>query len=54
MDVEVYYIKGNISLESDRQEIISKVKSRFGKLNVLVNNAGVAPKVRADILEVTP
>jgi NAD(P)-dependent dehydrogenase (short-subunit alcohol dehydrogenase family) len=54
MSVEVCYVKGNIALEADRQEIVKKVKARFGKLNVLVNNAGVAPKVRADILEVTP
>jgi 3-oxoacyl-[acyl-carrier protein] reductase len=54
MSVEVCYAKGNIALEADRQEIVKKVKSSFGKLNVLVNNAGVAPKVRADILEVTP
>jgi NAD(P)-dependent dehydrogenase (short-subunit alcohol dehydrogenase family) len=30
---------------------VEEVKKRWGKLNVLVNNAGVAPKVRADILE---
>lgn len=54
MDVEVYYAKGNIALEADRVRILETAKERFGKLNVLVNNAGVAPKVRADILEVTP
>ncbi|WP_373524100.1 3-ketoacyl-ACP reductase [Aquiflexum sp.] len=52
--VEVYYAKGNIALEADRIGIIETSKRRFGKLNVLVNNAGVAPRVRADILEVTP
>ena len=54
MDVEVYYAKGNIALEADRVRILETAKVRFGKLNVLVNNAGVAPKIRADILEITP
>src|SRR3546814_14112489 len=32
---------------------MDKVKAHFGQLNVLVNNAGVAPKERKDILEAT-
>jgi NAD(P)-dependent dehydrogenase (short-subunit alcohol dehydrogenase family) len=31
--------------------MLDAIRERFGRLNVLVNNAGVAPKVRADILE---
>jgi NAD(P)-dependent dehydrogenase (short-subunit alcohol dehydrogenase family) len=31
--------------------MLSEIRDRFGSLNVLVNNAGVAPQVRADILE---
>ena len=30
-----------------------QVKDHFGKLHVLVNNAGIAPKERKDILEAT-
>jgi NAD(P)-dependent dehydrogenase (short-subunit alcohol dehydrogenase family) len=33
--------------------MLHEIKTRFGCLNVLVNNAGVAPKTRADILEAT-
>jgi len=54
LGVDVYYIQGNIALSEDRHRIIEKLEGHFGKLNVLVNNAGVAPRVRADILEVTP
>src|SRR5690606_34190989 len=36
-----------------RQQIIDQIRSHFGRLNVLVNNAGVAPKERKDILEAT-
>ena len=50
---DVIYCKGNIALSGDRKNILQQVKDHFGKLNVLVNNAGVAPKERKDILEAT-
>ena len=49
--VEVLYCKTDISASQDRNALIRKVQEHFGRLDVLVNNAGVAPKVRADILE---
>jgi NAD(P)-dependent dehydrogenase (short-subunit alcohol dehydrogenase family) len=51
--VNVIYCQGNIGEGSDRQNIIDKVKSNFGQLNILVNNAGVAPKKRNDVLKTT-
>lgn len=48
---DVLYCQGDVSLTEDRKKIIGQVKKHFGKLNVLVNNAGVAPKERKDILE---
>jgi len=36
-----------------RAAALAQVEQAFGRLDVLVNNAGVAPKVRADILEAT-
>ncbi len=53
LNVQVCYAPGNISLTEDRKAILKAVKENFGKIDVLVNNAGVAPRMRADILEVT-
>ena len=50
---DVLYCQGDVSLTTDRKKIIEQVKEHFGKLHVLVNNAGVAPKERKDILEAT-
>jgi NAD(P)-dependent dehydrogenase (short-subunit alcohol dehydrogenase family) len=49
--VEVYYCQADISESADRSRLIDFAREKFGSLNVLVNNAGVAPNVRADILE---
>lgn len=49
--VSVLYCQGDITSVSDRVEAIETIKESFGGLNVLVNNAGVAPKKRADILD---
>jgi 3-oxoacyl-[acyl-carrier protein] reductase len=49
----VIYCQGSISSTEDRKKIIQKVKDHFGRLNVLVNNAGIAPKERRDVLETT-
>jgi 3-oxoacyl-[acyl-carrier protein] reductase len=51
MGAEVLYCLADVSNPEGRQRMLAEVKARFGRLNVLVNNAGVAPKVRADILE---
>ncbi|MBN7810248.1 3-ketoacyl-ACP reductase [Algoriphagus sp. H41] len=50
--VRVVYFPGNIAEKTDRESILSGVRETFGTLNFLVNNAGVAPRVRADVLEV--
>jgi len=51
MGAEVLYCSGDVSSAEDRAAMLAEIKERFGRLDVLVNNAGVAPKVRADILE---
>lgn len=50
-NVEVLYAQGDIGVAASRRKIIETVSDRFGRLDVLVNNAGIAPKLRADILE---
>lgn len=53
LGADVIYCQGSIAEASDRIMMLSKIKAHFGRLNLLVNNAGVAPSVRADILEAT-
>jgi len=49
----VLYVKGNIGESVDRKNIINSTLNSFGRIDVLVNNAGVAPKIRTDVLEIT-
>ncbi len=46
-------VQGDITQAEDRTAALTKIEEVFGRLDVLVNNAGVAPKVRADITEAT-
>src|SRR5690349_18845442 len=46
---DVIYCRGDIASASDRENILQHVRKHFGRLHVLVNNAGVAPKERRDI-----
>ena len=41
--VDAISIQADVSSSSDCKEAISKVKEAFGKVNILVNNAGIAP-----------
>ena len=50
---EMSYWSGSIADESDRARFVDGVIQKYGRIDVLVNNAGVAPKVRNDILQMT-
>jgi 3-oxoacyl-[acyl-carrier protein] reductase len=44
------YVRGDIASAADRGRIVAAIRERFGAVNALVNNAGRAPRVRADLL----
>jgi NAD(P)-dependent dehydrogenase (short-subunit alcohol dehydrogenase family) len=45
--------RADISSGNDRRKLVEFAKKEFRRLDLLVNNAGVTPDVRADILEAT-
>ncbi|MEI7437709.1 MAG: SDR family NAD(P)-dependent oxidoreductase, partial [bacterium] len=49
----VLYWRGDVTSAADRDAALDAGEQAFGALQILVNNAGVAPKVRADILVAT-
>lgn len=51
--IDCTYIPCNIAVQADRVHILEEIAARYGRLDVLVNNAGVAPVVRLDLLETT-
>lgn len=50
--LDVTYVSGDVSSASDRKRLVDTAAS-FGDVAALVNVAGIAPKVRADILEMS-
>ena len=47
------YIPCDISKSEDRERFFDEIHRRCGRLDLLVNNAGVAPRERLDILQTT-
>ena len=53
MGIDCAYVQANIGSADDRKKILDGALAAFGRVDVLVNNAGVAPKVRADLLDMS-
>ena len=53
LGAELLYLKGSVANAEDRANLVESTVERFGEIHVLVNNAGVGPKVRSDLLDMT-
>lgn len=53
LNSEFTYVQGDLSKKEDREAFVKTAINKYGKIDILVNVAGVAPKVRTDILEMT-
>ncbi len=53
LEGEFTYFQGDLSRDESRRAYVDLAMEKYGRIDILVNVAGVAPKVRADILEMT-
>lgn len=53
LEGEFTYVAGDIGNEADRERFVNTALEKYGHVDILVNVAGVAPKVRADLLTMT-
>ena len=51
LGAKVLFVRTDISADADRRVLMDAIRASFGRLDALINNAGVAPTVRADILD---
>jgi NAD(P)-dependent dehydrogenase (short-subunit alcohol dehydrogenase family) len=47
-------VQADVASESDRERLIAATLERFGRIDVLVNNAAITSPGRLDLLEATP
>ena len=48
-----HYVQGTLDNRQDRERLVQETIERFGRIDVLINNAGVAPLERTDLLHMT-
>lgn len=53
LEGEFTYVSGDVSKQEDRQNLVETAINKYGKIDILVNVAGIAPRVRADLLEMS-
>ncbi|MEM6801285.1 MAG: 3-ketoacyl-ACP reductase [Bacteroidota bacterium] len=51
--IEAIYCQGNVGEKAGREKILKKCLDYYGRIDALVNNAGVAPRERKDLLEMS-
>ncbi|MBS1851135.1 MAG: 3-ketoacyl-ACP reductase [Acidobacteria bacterium] len=50
---QVFYVQANIADRSARHQLLQAVRKQCGRIDLLINNAGIGPRTRSDILEAT-
>jgi NAD(P)-dependent dehydrogenase (short-subunit alcohol dehydrogenase family) len=50
---EFTYVPGDVSIRDDRERLVDTAMEKYGRVDILVNVAGIAPKVRADLLDMS-
>lgn len=46
-------VQGDVANGTDRLRLVAETLGRYGRIDMLVNNAGMAPRVRTDVLEMS-
>lgn len=50
---DALYVQASVADKADRSRLVGAIRERLGRIDALVNNAGIAPRLRADILDAT-
>ncbi|GAB5535880.1 MAG: 3-ketoacyl-ACP reductase [Rubricoccaceae bacterium] len=53
LGADVLYVSADMGSSDDRARLVDTLRQRAGRLDVLVNNAGVGPRERKDLLDAT-
>jgi len=48
---DVFYTQADVSSTEDRRQLLDQIRTQFNRLNLLVNNAGVGPRQRVELLQ---